>query len=158
VSTVEQVEGVRSPFGYAGRQSAFEFLTGPEGVKRRLLRLAERMAAENASVVEEVERVRIPSHPVRREIRHGVPKSSRPLGRGVIADVEMTYVPDGARIVHAVWPLANGLIGVVLCIGYDPEECTSEWLASAGAGWLPGAYEGLHQAVAAAIEGAREAR
>jgi hypothetical protein len=149
---MEQVNSARAPLGYAGRQSAFEFLTGPEGVKRRLLRLAERMAAESALAVEEVERVRIPSHPVRREIRRGVVCATRQIGP-VEAKAEIDYV-QGARVVHAVFPLANGLVGVVLCVRYEDDGDITEWLASAGAGWLPRTFNGLHQAVAAAIEGA----
>jgi hypothetical protein len=87
--------------------------------------------------------MRIKSHPVRRTIP-GRPEI-RTLA-SVEAYVDMRWI-DGERVVvHAVFPLAGGGVGVVERISAD------EWRAAgAMGGWLPETFEDLFTAVEAVV-------
>lgn len=99
-----------------------------------------------AGVPDPVEVVRHRSHPVRRTVRGGEPWT---LG-GVDMLAELRYIGGERMVVHAVFPLPNGGTAVV-----EPVDASGEqWRASAGAGWLPGTFEGIYDAVHAALRSA----
>jgi hypothetical protein len=87
--------------------------------------------------------MRIASHPVRRSASD-LP-TIRSIGP-VEAHVDERWIDGESVIVRAVFPLPNGSMGAV-----ERTEA-GEWHAAAGAGgWLPEAFELLHDALEAAL-------